>query len=631
MIPAAWVQLPELPLTPNGKVDRKALPAPEEAQAERVLAAPRTPTEKVLAGILATVLGVAGMNRGESFFELGGHSLLATQALSRIRKVFGVELPLRRFFETPTLAGLAGAIDAVRSSRPESPLVAATEQSPDRSLPLSFAQQRLWLLDQLAPGNPFYNLAGAMRIEGELRIDALAAALREVVRRHGSLRTAFGSEEGRPVQRIEPAVELALPFVDLSALPAAERQTRMRRLAAGLAMRPFDLSRPPLLRVSLLGLEKDEHVLLFSMHHVISDRWSMGVLTAEVARLSGAVVKGEPSPLPELAVQSADFALWQRGWLHGEVLGRRLAYWRERLAGGPVVELPTDRPRPPVQSFRGARHSLRLAAERLAVVEAFAREHGVSLFMALLGAFQALVHRYTGLDDVVVGTPIANRTRSELEGLIGFFINSLVMRTDLGGDPVGTELLARVRETALGAYAHQDLPFEYLVEKLQPQRDLSRNPLFQLMFNLLNTPETAVELGDLRIAPLDLGAEAALFDLQVYVSETGDGLSTAWEYNTDLFDAATVERLAAHFLIVLQSLASRPGARVSELPLLTASEQRQLLVDWNATRRTVPGRCVHEMIAAQAARTPEAVAVVFGNQSLTYGELDRRANLLARR
>ncbi|HEX3555022.1 MAG TPA: amino acid adenylation domain-containing protein, partial [Thermoanaerobaculia bacterium] len=629
MVPSVWVSLAELPLTPNGKVDRKALPAPEAAKAERVSAAPRTPTEEALADILATVLGVADMSPGDSFFDLGGHSLLATQAISRIRKVFGVELPLRRFFETPTLAGLAGAIDAAHSSRPEAPLVAVTARFPDRSLPLSFAQQRLWLLDQLAPGNPFYNLSGALRIEGELRIDALAAALREVVRRHGSLRTGFGSEEGRPVQRIAPAVELDLPLVDLSALPAAERQARTRRLAAELAMRPFDLSRPPLLRVSLLRLEKDEHVLLFSLHHIVSDRWSMGVLTAEVARLYGAFVGSEPSPLPELPVQYADFALWQRDWLQGEALERQLAYWRERLAGAPVVELPTDRPRPPVQSFRGARHSLRLAAERLATVEALAREHGVSFFMALLGAFQVLVHRYTGLEDVVVGTPIANRTHSELEGLIGFFINSLVMRTGLWGDPVGTELLARVRETALGSYAHQDLPFEYLVEKLQPQRDLSRNPLFQLMFNLLNTPESAVEPGDLRITGLDLGAEVSLFDLQVYVSETGDGLATVWEYSTDLFDAATVERLAGHFLIVLQGLASRPGARVSELPLLTALEQRQLLVNWNATRRAAPERCVHEMIAAQAARTPEAVAVVCGGDSLTYGELDRRANFLA--
>ncbi len=312
------------------------------------------------------------------------------------------------------------------------------------------------------------------------------------------------------------------------------------------------------------------------------------------------------------------------------MLERQLAYWRERLAGAPVVELPSDRPRPAAQSFRGRTFSTGLSAERLAAVSALAREHGVSsLFMALLAGFQALVYRYTGEDDVVVGTPIANRTRGELEGLIGFFVNSLVLRTDLGGDPTGAELLARVRDTALGAYAHQDLPFEYLVEKLQPQRDLARNPLFQLMFNLMNMPETQVHSGGLKMSQLDPGAGISLFDLQVYASENERGLLTIWEYSTDLFDSATVVRLAEHFATLLQGLAARPGSRISELPLLSPREQRQLLVDWNATRRPLPGLPVHEAIAGQAARTPDAVAVVCGGESLTYGELDRRANGVA--
>ncbi|HEX4963095.1 MAG TPA: non-ribosomal peptide synthase/polyketide synthase, partial [Thermoanaerobaculia bacterium] len=591
---------------------------------------PVGPVESAIAGIWRDLFGIAEIGSGDDFYVLGGHSLLITRMASRVREALGVELPLRIFFEERTIARLAAVIKARAGEGGELQEAPVLVRGPrPRDLPLSFSQQRLWLLDQLAPGNPFYNLPGAVRIEGELRIDALAAALRELVCRHETLRTGFGSEGGRPVQRIEADVSFKLPFVDLSALPAEEREDRVRRLIAELSRRAFDLSHPPLLRVNLLRLGMAEHVLLFCIHHIVSDGWSQGVLVTEVARLYVAFVKGEPSPLPELPVQYADFALWQRRWLQGEVLESQLAYWRERLAGAPVTELPTDRPRPAVQSFRGATCSMKFPAEGSAAVAAFAREHGASLFMVLLGAFQVLVHRYTGLEDVVVGTPIANRTRRELEGLIGFFINSLVMRTDLAGDPGATELLARVRETALGSYSHQDLPFEYLVEKLQPQRDLSRNPLFQLMFNLLDAPARGVEPEGLRLTRLNLEAEISLFDLQVYVRDTGDGLATVWEYSTDLFDAATIERLAGHYKVVLQGLVSHPDTRLSELPLLTALEQRQLLVDWNATRRTMPGRCVQEGIAAQAARTPEAVAVVCGGESLTYGELDRRANALA--
>ncbi len=626
MVPAAWVQLAGLPLTPNGKVDRKALPAPvSEASAAGL----RTPTEEVLAGIWARVLGLTSVGAEDSFFHLGGHSLLATQVISRVREAFGVELPLRQIFETPTLAGLARSIDATRAGDFAAPPLVPVSREED--LPLSFAQQRLWLLDQLAPGNPFYNLPGAMRLTGELDVEALRSAVREVVQRHETLRTGLASVDGKPVQRIEPVFEMEVPLEDLSDLPREEREAMARRRAAEVARQPFDLSRPSLLRVVLLKLGEAEHALLFAMHHIVSDNWSLGVLMGEVAALYAAFAQGQPSPLPELPVQYADFAVWQRGWLQGEALERQLGYWEERLAGAPVVELPTDRPRPPMQSFRGATHRLVLAVELSSAVGALARERSVSPFMVLLSTFQSLVSRYTGQEDVVVGTPIANRTRAELEGLIGFFVNTLVLRTDLAGDPAVSEILPRVRETALGAYAHQDLPFEYLVERLQPQRDLSRNPLFQLMFNLLNAPVERMESGSLALSPLESQASTSLFDLQVYVRETPRGLSTTWEYATDLFDAATMERLARHFGNLLGGIVERPEARLSELPLLGEAERDQIVVEWNATGKPVPQGFVHEWIAAQAVRTPEAVAVVFGNESLTYRQLDRRANGLALR
>jgi amino acid adenylation domain-containing protein len=590
-------------------------------------AAPRTEVEREIAAVWRDLFGIAEVGIHDDFFDLGGHSILVTQLAFRVREALGVELPLRTFFEQRTVAGLAALVDKDRAVGGEAPLAHVAHAE---DLPPSFAQQRLWLLDQLAPGNPFYNLAMALRLTGTLVTGALAGALREVVRRHETLRTGFASVDGRPVQRVVPTLALALPAIDLSALSSGAGQEEVRRLAAEQARQPFDLTRPPLLRASLLRLGEREHVLLYAMHHIVSDGWSMGVLMVEVARLYAAFAAGDPSPLPELPVQYADFAAWQRGWLAGEVLESQCAYWRERLAGAPTVELPTDRPRPPAQSFRGATWRTSLPAALSSSLSALAREQGVSLFMVLLAGFGALVSRYTGLEDVVVGTPIAGRTRAELEGLIGFFVNTLVLRTDLSGDPMAGELLSRVRETALGAYAHQDLPFERLVEELQPQRDLSRNPLFQLMFNLLSPPPGEVSAGELSVSRLESAGSTALFDLQVYLLETPAGIATRWEYATGLFELTTVERWSRHFATLLAGIAASPAARLSELPLLSAPEREQLLVEWNATAAAAPAGCIHEWIAAQAKRTPETVAVVFGSEALTYGELDRRSNGLAR-
>ena len=630
MVPTGWVELESLPLTPNGKVDRRVLSAmAPEARSREGAVAPRTRVEEKLAGIWAEVLGLDGpIGVEQSFFDLGGHSLLATRVLALLPQAFGVELPLRRIFERPTVAGLAGAIEAAQGVEAGIEIPPLVRVAREGEMPLSFAQQRLWLLDQLAPGNPFYILPGGVRLSGPLSVSALEAALREVVRRHETLRTGFGNEEGRPAQWIEPAIELALPRIDLSSL--SEPGPEVARLAAEQARRPFDLARAPLLRVRLLVLGREEHALLFAMHHIVSDGWSLGVLVGEVARLYSAFLQGEPSPLPELAIQYADFSAWQRQWLQGAVLEQQLSYWRERLSGAPVVELPTDRPRPPMQSFRGATLRVSWPGELSDSVSAFARERGVSLYMVLLAGFETLVSRWTGQEDVVVGSPIANRTRSELETLIGFFVNTLLLRTDLSGDPSFALLLDRVREGALSAYAHQDLPFEQLVEELQPRRDLSRNPLFQLMLNLINTPVSRLESSGLVLEPLSAPGTTSLFDLQIYVTEGEQGVSTAWEFSADLFDRSTVERLSRQFETLLGHAAAHPASRLSDLPLLSEAESRQLLVDWNATARPLPTGHVHERIAAGASARPESVAVVFGGEWLSSAELDRRSNRLAR-
>ncbi len=664
MVPSVFVGMAALPLTPNGKVDRRALPdvaAGAEAEDGRTAGTtPRTLIEQLLAGIWSELLGVERIGVEDSFFELGGHSLLATQAMSRVREAFGVELPLASFFAAPALGDFARAIEAAKARLaegegvpPPPPLARTVRTGEPGEVPLSFAQQRLWLLDRLAPGNPFYNLGGAVRLRGELSAGALAAAVAAVVRRHETLRAGFGEQSGRPVQRISPlgaAAVRSLPLIDLGGLPATGIRRRRRlteeveRLAAAQLRRPFDLSRPPLLRLALVRLSPrprprrgrrqaaGEHVLRFALHHIVADGWSLGVLVGEVAALYGAFRSGEASPLPELPVHYGDYAAWQREWLRGVVLARELAWRRELKAALPLVELPGDRPRPPVQSFRGGRVNSALDREASQAATALARRQGVSLYMLLLAAFDTLVWRYGAPVDVVVGTPIANRTRREVEGLIGLFANTLVLRTDLGGDPAFGALLRRVRETALGAYAHQDVPFEQLVEELHPRRDLSRNPLFQLMFNLINTPQPSRQsTAELTLEPVAVPGSTALFDLQVYVAEAaagGEGIVLSWEYASDLFDRVTIERLAAHFGTLLAAAVSSPEERIGGLPLLGAEERRQLLVEWNATGRPVPAAAVHELIAAQAARQPEAVALAWGAgpaAELSYGELMRRA------
>jgi amino acid adenylation domain-containing protein len=635
MVPADYVWLDALPMA-GGKLDRLALPAPAPApeREEGGAAAPRTAFEELLAGIWQELLG-DGRPIGvhDNFFDLGGHSLLATRVLSRLREALGVEVPLRALFEAPTVAGLAAAaaarLDGTRSAAP--PLGPAPRGERARP-PLSFPQQRLWILDQLEPGGFAYHITAAIRLHGDLATAALGRSLAEIVRRHEALRTVFPNREGEPWQRVLPAAGTRLPVADLAALPAAARDAEARRLAGADARRPFDLARGPLLRVALLRLAAHEHALLLAMHHIVSDGWSIGVFTRELTALYRCFAAGAPSPLPDLPLQYLDFALWQRRWLQGEVLAEQLGYWRRALAGAPpLLELPTDRPRPAAQSHRGGRRWLTLPrgpARRLAAVS---RRLEVTPFMLLLAAFAAVLGRHGGQPELMVGTPIANRGHRELEGLIGFFANTLALRVDAGGDPTFAGLARRVRQVALGAYAHQDLPFERLVDELQPERSLDHTPVFQVMLVLQNAPPSDLELGRLTFSPLAVDEAKAPFDLTLSAIESEGELLARLEYASDLFDAATAERLLGHYGVLLAAALDQPEMRLSALPLLTAAERHQLWAAWNDTRAEFPAEAtVDELIAASAGRTPEAVAVSAGGRELRYRELAERAGRLAR-
>ncbi|HEX2569410.1 MAG TPA: amino acid adenylation domain-containing protein [Polyangia bacterium] len=648
MVPSAIVSLPSFALTPSGKVDRKALPPPEAGAASARSVQPRNSWEQKIAELYAGLLQVDSVGVDEDFFSLGGHSLLGMRLISRIRAVFGVELPVRVLFEAPTVAALAERVEEAAGGRraPETRDTRALSDDAratitpiprDGELPLSFAQQRLWFLDRLAPGSPFYNIPVAVRVTGALSVEALERSLGEVVRRHEALRTRFETREaeGRRVQRIAPRLDLPLARVDLAPLPEDVREARALALAREEAQRPFDLEHGPLLRATLLGLGPEDHVLLLTMHHIVSDGWSMDVLVRELGALYPALAEGRPAPLPALSIQYADYAAWQREWLAGDVLDRQLAYWKRQLGGAlPVLELPAHlggRPRPPVQTHRGAQHLFTLPAALSAALASLSRQEGVTLFMTLLAAFQTLLHRYTGQDDVIVGSPIAGRTRPETEGLIGFFVNTLALRTDLGGQPRFRDLLGRVREVTLGAYAHQDVPFEKLVEVLQPERDLGRSPVFQVLFVLQNLPATTLELPGLTLQLLAVDGGVAKFDLTMSLEETGEGLLGALEYNTDLFAPATMARLAQHFRTLLEGIVAHPEHTLAELPLLTEAERHTLVHEWNPARGDALAEvCLHALFEAQAERAPEAVALVCGDASLTYGTLNRRADELAR-
>lgn len=629
MVPSAFVVMNSLPLTPNGKIDRKALPAPEIGSEDRAaFVAPRNSEEQIVANIWSEVLRLPKVSVEEDFFSLGGHSLLATQVVSRVRQALHIELPLRALFETPTIAGLAKRIHGSTQSLDTAPIHPVRR---DQALPLSFAQQRLWFLDQLEPGNPLYNIPWTLRMRGSVDIPALEHSLNQVIRHHEALRTTFSTVGDQPVQVIHPSLDLPLGIVDLTALPHGQQQEESQRWIEEEVRRAFDLSKGPLLRANLLRLAAEDHILLLSIHHIVSDRWSMGLLSRELAALYAAKVDGKEAAPLALPIQYADFASWQRQWLSGQNLEEQLAYWKNHLRNAPpVLEVPTDRPRLASETFRGATANITIPRAITDMLNKLSHSHDATLFMTLLAGFSSLLSRYSGQQDIVLGTPIANRNRAEIEGLIGFFANTLPLRTDLSGNPTFGEIISRTKETALGAYAHQDMPFEKLVEELRPERSLSHNPLVQVFFVLQNAPLEKLQLKGLQIESIEIDTKTAKGDMFFWLVETPEGLRGRVEYNTDLFNAATIERMLGHYQVLLEAAVANPAMRLAELPLLTTVEHDQVLVKWNSTAVEYPPLCLHELITAQARLTPERVAVVFGSQQLTYAELEARSNQLAR-
>ncbi len=642
MVPSSFVVLDKLPRTPSGKVDRAALPEPEEFQSESFVA-PRNPTEELVAEIWRQVLKVQQVGAQDNFFHLGGHSLLATQVTARLRDELRIELPLRAFFETPTVAGIAQQIDARRRSGQAVDFPAIESVPRDQSLPLSFSQERLWFISQLDPDNTAYHVPRAIRITGELDVDLVRATFTEILRRHEILRTSFPTVDGGPVQVIHPPHPMHLPLFDLRSMAPAERDAEVQNFIQKEGNLPFDFNEEPLIRVSLLQIGDREHVLVLAEHHLVHDGWTQGVLMRDFVAIYSAFRLGQPSPLPDLEIQYADFAHWQRRWLQGSVLEEQLDYWKRQLSGAsPFLELPAVRPRPPVQSFRGAEFNLELDAATSDALREFSRSHGVTLFMTMLAAFDLLLMRYTGATDLVVGSGIANRRWQAFENLLGMIINTVVLRVDVSGNPAFTELLRRVRDVTLDTYSHQDLPFEKLVEEIQPQRTLSYTPIFQVMFSFLDTPMAAMQLPGLEIEAMGAHNQTAKFDLNVVVvtpSEQTAGLgvenqrneiTVAFEYSTDIFDEHAIEQLAGHYRRVLQAVLENPEYRLLDLPLLTSAERELTLNGLNQTRREYPrDETVARLFEQQVERNPESIAIVFGETQLTYAELNKGANRLA--
>lgn len=631
MVPAAFVELAELPyMAGGGKLDRKRLPEPPEEAHEAK--APRTPTEEILCGIWSEVLKQDRVGVDDNFFALGGHSLLATQVMARVRRAFGMELPLRVLFEAQTAEALAERIEQRKQAGDSAPAPLFRHVSREAPLPLSYAQQRLWFLDQLEPGSAAYNIPVAVRLKGELKIEVLKCALNEIVRRHEVLRTSFAIVDGEARQVIVPAdadhSAILIEMADFAGMEQVDAETEMQRRVRVESATPFNLSQGPLLRLRLFRLGPAEHVLLAVMHHIASDGWSQGIMVREFATLYQAYAEGRKSPLPELPFQYADYAVWQREWLQGELPDGQLAYWKEQLADVPALELLTDHPRS--ESVAGSGLHLILPQHLSEGLKRLARSEGATLFMTMLAGFQLLLARYASQDDIAVGTPIAGRRWAETEDMIGFFVNTLVLRVRIDSKASFTELLAQTREKTLDAYAHQDLPFEKLVEELQPERHLGRTPLFQVMFALQNAPQSELQLPALTMSNIDIESKIARFDLMLMAAEAHGEIHAGLSYRADWFDESSVRRMLSHWENLLASILENERLEIRNLSMLSAAERGQILEEWNRTETEYPKRFVHQLVEDQAAASPGAVAVESGTQELTYAGLNRQANQLAR-
>ncbi len=626
MVPSAFMVLDSLPLSPNGKLDRRALPEPGDATPRRGSVAPRTGNERIVAQIWAELLSMEQIGVEDDFFELGGDSILSFRALSRIRAAFGVALSARAVFDARTVARLVELLPAARPADQDEGIRSVSRERP---LPLSPVQQRLWFLDDLTSGGTEYNTGVGLRLSGALDLDALRAALDALVSRHESLRTTFDTVDGHGMQVIAAGGDIPLHAVDLSTVDSAERDAAVEQALTDELSCPFDLRRGPLTRAVLVRLAEDDHVLMLSQHHIVTDGWSVAVLVDELAELYAAAVRRVPAGLPELPVQYLDFAGWQRERLSGPALEEHLGYWKRKLADLPVLELPTDRPRPQLRTTSGAVHRRDLSADLVTGVTRVGREQGATLFMTLVAAVQLLLSRYTHQQDVVIGTATSGRNRRELENLVGFFVNTVVLRSAVDGAMTFSELVAEVRETVLEAFAHDEVPFDRLVEELRPERDPSRTPLVQAMVVLQNALVRSREVDGLRIAEHDLPRPSARFDLVVEFLPRDDSLSLVIEYNTDLFDPGTVERMAGHLQVLLAGIAADPDSPLAELPLLTEGERHRLLVEWNDTGRAVAPVPLAELFEVQVGRAPDLPAVVFDCGVLTFAEVEVRANRLA--
>jgi amino acid adenylation domain-containing protein len=631
LIPSTFVMLDTLPLTPNGKVDRRALPAPNGGRdGDREYVAPQTEDEQIIANIFANILGIENVGIHDNFFELGGHSLLATQLISRLRQIFEVEISLRTVFESSSVAQLKQTIDRLRIEVQELSIPKIERISPDiDEIPLSYAQERLWFIDRLEGASAIYNMPIAMRLTGALNLDAFQQSIAEIVSRHEVLRTSFVIVNGTPVQMINPSASVKVEAIDLQHLEQNERELFLQEQIQISAITPFDLEIAPLIKCSLFQSSDSDYLFCLNMHHIVSDGWSIDLFRQELSILYSAYCAGKGSPLPPLEVQYADFSLWQREWLSGARLKQQLAYWVSQLQGAPtLLQLPTDRSRPHAQSYRGATQRSRFDRKSTQKIKALSRQKNSTLFMTLLGVFATLLYRYSGQSDISIGSPIASRNRHEIEPLIGFFVNTLVLRTKFEDNLSFEQLLKQLRATTIAAYEHQDLPFQQIVEALQIERSMSHSPLFQVMFVLQNEIGE-IELPGIKLTEVNSKNTIAKFDLTLSIQESSLGLDCEWEYNTDLFDGATIERMINHFENLLSAIVANPHQMVSELPLLTASEHSRLLREWNDTEREYPPGCIHHLFEAQVKRTPDAIAVIFGQQKLTYQQLDSQADRLA--
>jgi len=635
MVPTRYVNLDHLPLNANGKIDRSALAAIDHVEVDQLheFVEPRTPVEGILTGIWQEVLRHERVGVTDNFFERGGHSLLATQVMSRVRSAFHVNLALRVIFEEPTIERFAKKVEEARRQE-ESTMVEPLLPAPrDKALPLSFAQQRLWFLNQLDANSAVYNLAVALRLHGALDLKALQRTLSHIIERHESLRTTFSANEGDPVQIISAHGPVLPQIFELDdQLTPAERDEKIRQLVQDDVRQPFNLSLGPLIRATLFSANEHEHELVITMHHVVGDAWSVEVLLHELNVLYNDFAAGRESSLQPLPVQYADFAHWQRSWMQGDVLEKQMSFWRQRFSGNlPVIELPLDRPRPPVQTFHGALETFAISTDLQRQLRRLSREEGTTLFMTMFATFLVLLNRYSLQKDVIVGTPVAGRNRIETESLIGFFVNTLPMRFDLSGKPTFREILRQVREVVLETDSHQDVPFEKLVEELQPERDLSRTPLYQVVFMLQNAALPEMDLAGVKAVPRLAETGAAKFDLVMALQDEPDSLSGVLEYNSDLFVPSTINRMLEHYQSVLERVVESPDQKLSELTVLSADERQQLVVDWNDTAIDFPlNQTVHSVFEAQVHQSPENVAVVSSGKSLTYLELNSRANQLAR-